>query len=629
MRFRPEQGSVFTFQDMPDAHGDLVLRIRTRWVDDGHEEPLPRELWLEGKLRADSMDEAISIATRCARLLVAIGAFCANVRSGIPEVHLAYDSTPGQDEHEFMEVFLPDETGMPSEGRLVEPDEYVQVFLALNASREAKRISRALHQYELALRHWYIGGEYLALSHLWMAVEALTKSYIRKACAEQGVDDASLARLNDIDPDDPQRPRWRPALEAWVRRALIFRGDQETYDAARQASDGIEHGFMELSDVHKRAGESAEATFTYVRLAIADLLGLTENDAPKLRDRAPRDVGSFRKIVRGKFIGARDDLAPEGEEYPHLEWRSKIRTATRTGDEFSFTLTEHFKVKCHPDISFQGEALEFRGRRDLDADPKQIDPIEPISIDTEPSNQSSEAYLSMLSQTLNFASDVANRVGAAGMNALQALSFWRFCMQVATFEAIHLLVRENRAPEAMVLVKTFVKNACLLQLMAIRDDQQGASIAIQTRLDGLSRMEELFGGPEIARKVEQESSRLTELAADLGIALPAALPDIAEAPFFAEVSKDFAFASEVAQGDIVATNLHVEMVDGSPAFKTQIARPDLEGGVAAHAVKGLLVSVAALAESCGVEFDRDAAQRLDGLADSFDTAAGESEVSPF
>lgn len=62
-------------------------------------------------------------------------------------------------------------------------------------------------------------------------------------------------------------------LGARVREKIIFAGDTETYSAAKDASDGLEHGIWELDKVAAGALKSADKTFLYVRRTIIDLLG--------------------------------------------------------------------------------------------------------------------------------------------------------------------------------------------------------------------------------------------------------------------------------------------------------------------------------------------------------------------
>ena len=38
-----------------------------------------------------------------------------------------------------------------------------------------------------------------------------------------------------------------------VRDQIVFDGDHDTYTTAKKASDGLEHGFLELDEVARRA----------------------------------------------------------------------------------------------------------------------------------------------------------------------------------------------------------------------------------------------------------------------------------------------------------------------------------------------------------------------------------------
>lgn len=623
-RFRPEEGQLVTLSGVPDLQGQVETRLRTRWLDQGHDAPLPRELWLEVRCESAALDLAISASTSVSRLLASIVAFTANVQCGAPEVHLAYDSTPGHSERDFMEVFLPDEQGHPREGRLVNTDEFTAIFEALDQSGDAAgRLSRALNQYELALRYWYFGGEYLSLSHLYMAVEALTTLVIRARCVADGVDEAELARRHGVDPDDPERPRWRPALDSWARRTLIFQADEGTYSAARSASDGVEHGFMEMNEVIKRAIAATEATFGYVRKAILNLLQIDEQRFPELYVRSPRDVQSLRKMVRGKFIGVQDDIAPPGEEYPHLEWRSGVRTFTRTGDEFALTFNEHFTVRCHPDVSFQGLAFEARGRLEAGQDPLAITVGQEIQQGSAVEEPPFDLVVIALDRAASFAAPIGKAIGERGMSPIQALSMFRFSMQLAVFESILTLLRDDRAPEALALMQGLIRNTCLLQLSS--SEEHGPGIAIKSRLDALDRSVALYDDPMVTERVAQEREMLGRVAEASGVDLSEPLPELSTAPFFRDHTKDAALVQEIALSDVVAMQFHLEVLEDPPVFRTQGTDPRVRAGAASLAISAVTASAIALAEVCHFDYDQTAAHELLTLAETLDPEAGRPE----
>jgi len=147
---------------------------------------MPRELVVEVRGRAGSLDEAAGKFATLARPVATMAGFVANVRVGPVEVHLAYDSSPEKVERELLEVFIPDERGGLTDGRLIRlhlMEAACPGFMGLTAN--LSRVDRALRQYELALREWYLGGEWLAMSHLWIAAENLTKAVVRKICSRE------------------------------------------------------------------------------------------------------------------------------------------------------------------------------------------------------------------------------------------------------------------------------------------------------------------------------------------------------------------------------------------------------------------------------------------------------------
>ncbi len=611
-RFLPEQGQEMTVPAFPETNGPVVARLRTLWVDEGFETPTPRELWIEVTLQTPSLDKATSIATAVARFAASSLAFTANVQSGTPEVHVAFDSSPTATKREFLEVFLPAERGLLREGRMVKTDEYSLVLQGLLNSSESSRVSRALHHYELALRYWYIGGEYLALAHLYMAVEALTKAVLRRECQSRNLSEAELARANGIDPDDPERPRWHPALESWARRELIFRGDATTYDSARSASDGVEHGFMELNEVHERAMASTEQTFRYVRLAILELIGLSPDDHRELAERYPRDVASLRKIVRGYLLGEADELAAPDQEYPYVEWSSSIRSLTREGDTFTAQFNEKFTVRCAEGLSFQGSSFEARGR--LEPGQEAAVPID-IHVEHVPADPHGEKK-KMALESLTAASRLATALSAnglqAGMPPLKSIAFGMFGEEVSLFEAIHLLLTSERSVEAIVLLDRLLEMTCLSEIIAA----EGEGAAIRLRLDALSRERDLFGGDEVERHFETQSQELLAAAATLGIDVPASSLNVKDSAFYMRNERDILFCREVAKTDDLAVKLHTETDENGAQFlRTTVVDPVLWLNTAGLALDALLTCIDSLARHIGWDYDEGEAGRLRGVVD--------------
>jgi hypothetical protein len=143
-RFLPEEGCELVL-NVPnlDLQG-VRVRTFTRWVDEGGKE-LPRELIIEVRGHAGSLDEAAAKFSVIARLIATMAGFVANVRVGALELHLAYDSTPSFVDREFLETFVPDERGTVSAGRIIRRhlmEAACTAFLTL--ATDSPRVSRAL-----------------------------------------------------------------------------------------------------------------------------------------------------------------------------------------------------------------------------------------------------------------------------------------------------------------------------------------------------------------------------------------------------------------------------------------------------------------------------------------------------
>lgn len=580
-RFKQAEGVSVTFGDAGVTDQVVKARIRTRWVDEGFESAVPRELWIDARLYGDSLDAACSAASGVAHLLTLLATFCANVTGDVPEVHLAYREKPHDSRREFVEVFLPDETSTPREGRSVDVNEYMEVFNAVNSSGQQKRIVRALNQYQIALRYWYLGGEWLALTHLYMAVETLTKVALRHECHKLGIGEAELARRNNIDPDDPERPRWRPALEAWARADLIFEGDAVTYSAARGSSDGVEHGFMEFSEINQYALAATLSTFGYVRRAILRFLELPEES--ELGQRSPLDVGSLRRMVRGHFVGDADDPAPAGSEYPHLEWNSSLKSFKQVGDKLVFTPREAITVQCAEGMGFQGQAFEVRGRSQTGG--LQMEEETAVQSDTDPTP----------TDRLDKAWDLVRRVQAVvslprtGVSAgPERIAFTIFAEHVAIFEGAANLVARRRPVEAIILVEKGIESTCRLQLMSDQDSGMGWMLRAQmdATLGALTMADDAQSAP-IATRVEHINATAREHA----IEIPQEPWPLSQAPYWADDEDGMRVISEICRADDLATELHTDRsTEGEAVVRTEVDNPELSVSVLGTAMHSLLES---------------------------------------
>jgi len=180
--------------------------------------------------------------------------------------------------------------------------------------------------------------------------------------------DKLLMEMLDVVTDDPERPRWQQIMREQVREQIIFDGDHDTYATAKKASDGLEHGFLELDDVARRAIASADTTFTCVRRTIIDLLDLPREIGTELMEIKP----TARKAIRGWLLGAAADPVAQGEMYPRLEWTSLIDSVVREGAAFQMKAKEQVTVRTNPAVQFSFDRIEMIGRLAEGEQPTQL-----------------------------------------------------------------------------------------------------------------------------------------------------------------------------------------------------------------------------------------------------------------
>jgi hypothetical protein len=180
----------------------------------------------------------------------------------------------------FRQLLYEPEITHPINARLVDI-EATQALWAARWAHAEDRVARAAVQYELALQRLEHNEDVLALAHLYMGVEAITRAVIDVECRSREVSEEDFGRVLGL---DPTMERFGGALQSEVRRQLIFTGDMDTYRASRGASDGIEHGFATWEELWATPGDVTRRTARYLRAAILSTSGVSAD----VRDRLMR-----------------------------------------------------------------------------------------------------------------------------------------------------------------------------------------------------------------------------------------------------------------------------------------------------------------------------------------------------
>lgn len=370
---------------LPHHLGLRQLRVRITTRTDilvGIRSPIPRELWLEVRGPAPTLEIAINVASAIANEYARHVAFASNAWHGLLDVHLAYDSSPGCRNRIFFQNWVNDERGLPRAARLIDPHLIYRVLVAMAqlAPRDRPRVIRAVTQYSDALQYWKPGSELYALAHLYMGVEGITEVVTRSEVSKRNLrNKAELARAV-MDPH--KRPvllkiaDWLyrlktehvpPApLDLWVRREMIFQGDRETFKTARTASNNLEHGLAQHEEVHQLAVKCVTKSASYLRGTILDLLPLSKADRDALNGEpygSPANTRGFDRQIIGAIDSETDDVAAADQAYPYILWKVDLKEfSVAENGSYDMRVTQQLTPIMHSAARLNVTQIHFAGQ---------------------------------------------------------------------------------------------------------------------------------------------------------------------------------------------------------------------------------------------------------------------------
>ncbi len=355
---------------------------------------------------------------------------------------------------------------------------------------------------------------------------------------------------------------------------------------------------------------ATEATFGCMRRTILRLLNVSDTDFPELAARVPRDVQSFRKGVRGCFVGPGDDPALPGEEYPYLEWRSAIKTMTRDGNRLSLSFQERFTVRCAPGYGFRGKGMEVRWRPEPGQKPIRLDAVEDVFVNPETDTLPADTF-NLMTQAIKFVSDTAAVGRTAEMPPLKMITFGLFSEQVALFEATETLLRADQPVEALILLRYLIVGTCRLESI-LSDGGNSDSAALRLKLDAIDRAMTLYANDsDIVDHLQEAANEYRRKAAELGMSIPDTAPSIEDTPFYREHAEMLRFAEEAARADDLAVAMHTKKDDqGTMEIHTKVVDAKLARGIAGMSVLALTGSTMAFATALGWPYSESVAAEL-------------------
>lgn len=326
--------------------GDRRLHLEMHTRRKGRDGAVIGDLQVTAYAEAASIEEAAAQITR-GREMAIIVSLASNAAIAPLEAELVYETTAGAEEREYFQRFVP-EDDISYAGRSVPIEATAALLSAIAKHEERDRLIRAISQYSEALQNWENGSELLALSHLFMGMEAIKKACWRAEIARRGIPKEKLASEWGFLADG--RMRVDEFLDQNARLRIAFKGDAEHHRIAKDVSDSFEHGFANGGDLFKPAASSLVPTGTYLREAIISLAELPkEHHATLLGEtyRDPQGPAGLEHYFRAHLIGPIDaQLAADGQDHPYCIWEIEIEA--RLTEEGSHQY--EFKPKLTPII---------------------------------------------------------------------------------------------------------------------------------------------------------------------------------------------------------------------------------------------------------------------------------------
>jgi hypothetical protein len=308
----------------------LYLEMTSRLI--GPEGQSLGDLQVTARAQAESIEEAMKLVTRAREMALMVG-IAANAHIAPFEGEIAYETTPGIEEREYFQRFMPADSLCYAD-RVIPCDAAAAVIEAMAHHPERDRIIRGMSQYALALSYWESGNELLALSHLFMGVEALKTAAWRQLLTRRECSRDELAAEWGHRPDG--RIDIHTYLDREARIRLVFRNDQIHHQIAKEVSDSFEHGFANGGTLWSKASSTLRPTAEHLRHCILGMLNLPTDHLECLigeRYSHPRGPAGIDQYFYAKLLApAGVNLSAEGHDHPFCLWEIEIDARRRKVD---------------------------------------------------------------------------------------------------------------------------------------------------------------------------------------------------------------------------------------------------------------------------------------------------------
>jgi hypothetical protein len=341
---------------------DAVAFLQSEFVE-GPEASYPVTILGEARGQGDSPEAEQQRLGNAINSIYSLIALAGNAAVATPLAIAAYGSDLSEP-RPFMGYRTPQATDwFPPGARRLDFEATHGLIAAATKQPNKGPLWRAINGYRDALEHWTPESELLAGEFLYVVAETLS----RYELDQWKLDPANAAAAQGLQKmTGTRKKRNEEALRRKILRDTVFAGDLTALAALEKASNGFEHGYMEIADIVGLLEPIVESCFAHVRRALLAALGVEEPWIKRLLStdyKEPRGLVQALVLVTGK-LRRQDPTQPPPEmggmaielDWGPLNLKPVPGIAGKVNIELSPTITAR-KVPDNASLDITGYAM--------------------------------------------------------------------------------------------------------------------------------------------------------------------------------------------------------------------------------------------------------------------------------
>jgi len=273
---------------------------------------------------AHDLDDALTRLSNAAVRNLSIISVAANAAILSPHLHVAYEALPGG---RFKAVRTLGADPQAAH-RVIDIDRTGELLEAFDRHAKEIRLLRAAENYGESLRRILPVSSIHALMHLWIAVENLTRVVAERMQREHGAATISVLGLAlGVEPRPGQTAPDARDVSSEIRRQHIFDGADDVHKALREASDGVEHGYLSFGEAREGGEKVFDRAAQLVRQSI-----LRESGVP---------TTSIEALMTGIYTR------------PLPLWRAQVFTEGTLGPDTNVSFEDPISLRPEADLRIE------------------------------------------------------------------------------------------------------------------------------------------------------------------------------------------------------------------------------------------------------------------------------------